>query len=387
MVTKCAASSLCMAILMISLASGTLLAERDAQRSSLAVEFADWIMSSWPDPTTMTTKGWEYNNGIILHGIAAVFEKTRDIRYLEYITRFVDSYLGDSDKVDLGKDHNIDRIQPGVLLLFLYEQTGKEKYRRAADHVRAAFDQFPKNDEGGFWHKTRYPAEMWLDGIYMGQPFLVRYGHLFGDGPSCVQTALFQITLITRHLQGPDGLLRHAWDGDRNAAWADPETGLAPEVWGRGAGWFAMALIDVLKYVPSEHPGAGELRGILQRLAVGLKKTQDPATGLWYQVLDKGERPDNWHETSATGMFVYALKVGVDEGYLDATYREVAEKGWAGLKLKISRGLDGSPVLTDAVQGMGVQSDYSGYVNKERLQNSPHGLCAVLLAASRMEHF
>jgi unsaturated rhamnogalacturonyl hydrolase len=389
MIIRFAAGLLCISLLIIPPLLGTPSGERplDAENAPLAVRFADWIMSRWPDPTTMTTKGWEYNNGIVLHGIAGVFEKTGDHRYLDYIRRFVDSYLGESDTVDLGKDHNIDRIQPGVLLLFLYEQTGIEKYRRAADHVRRAFDKFPRNEEGGFWHKTRYPDEMWLDGIYMGQPFLVRYGQLFGDAPYCVETAISQISLIARHVQRPDGLLLHAWDGDRNAAWADSETGLAPEVWGRGMGWFAMALVDVLKYVPPDHPGADELLGILQRLAAGLKNAQDTATGLWYQVLDKGDRPDNWHETSATGMFVYALKVGVDEGYLETGYLEVAEKGWVGLKSKIARGPDGSPVLRDAVQGMGVQSAYSGYIDKERLHNSPHGLCAVLLAASRMEQF
>jgi unsaturated rhamnogalacturonyl hydrolase len=357
----------------------------DAVSSTLAVRFSDWIMVRWPDPTTITTKGWEYNNGIILHGMASVYERTGDVRYLEYIRRFVDFYLSETDTVDLGALHNIDRIQPGVLLLFLYEQTGLEKYRRAADHVRRRYHEFPVNEAGGFWHKNHYPHEMWVDGIYMGQPFLVRYGHMFGDAAFCLETAAFQITLLARRAQRPDGLLLHAWDGDRDAAWAHPETGLAPEVWGRGVGWFAMALVDVLKYFPADHPGTEDLLGILQKLAEGLKNTQDPETGLWYQVLDKGERPDNWLETSATGMFVYAIKTACDEGYLDGNYRKVAEKGWAGLKSRISMDENGFPVLPDAVQGMGVQVEYAGYVNKERLQNSPHGLCAVLLAATRME--
>jgi len=352
----------------------------------IAVRFADWIMATWPDPTMLTNKGWEYNNGIILHGISKVYEKNRDPRYLAYIKRFVDAYVKEDFTIDLGADHNIDTLQPGILVLFLYEQTGEEKYRKTAAYVRQAFDLIPKNAEGGFWHKKRYPDEMWVDGIYMGEPFLVKYGHLFGNDPACFETAVFQTTLCARHTQDPQtGLLRHAWDCDRNAAWADPQTGLSPEVWSRGMGWFAMALVDILEYLPVDHQGRQELLAMLQKVAAGLKATQDPATGLWYQVMDKGGQPDNWHETSGSGMFVYAIKAGMDAGNLDRDYRQVVNKAWDGLKSKVSYGADGAPVVSDAVEGMGVQVNYANYVNKKRLQNSPHGLCAILMAASQME--
>jgi unsaturated rhamnogalacturonyl hydrolase len=352
----------------------------------IAVKFADWIIATWPDPTTLTTKGWEYNNGIILHGISKVYEKNRDPRYLAYIKRFVDAYVGEDGTVNLGPEYNIDTIQPSILLLFLYQETGGEKYRKAAEYVRRAFDSFPKNAEGGFWHKKKYPDEMWLDGIYMGEPFLVRYGRMFGNDPACFDTAVFQVTLAARHTQDPaTGLLRHAWDCDRNAAWADPQTGLSPEVWSRGMGWFAMALVDILNDLRADHQGRQELLTTLQKLAVGLKQTQDRASGLWYQVVDKGNLPDNWHETSGSGMFVYAIKAGMDAGYLPRDYREVANKAWTGLQTKVSFGADGAPVISDAVEGMGVQTDYANYVSRKRLQNSPHGLCAIMMAGSQME--
>ncbi|RPI25087.1 MAG: glycoside hydrolase family 88 protein [Acidobacteria bacterium] len=352
----------------------------------IAVRFGDWIMSNWPDPTKMTNKGWEYNNGIILQGLSKVYEKNRDPRYLAYIKQFVDAYVKEDGSVDLGPEHNLDTLQPGILLLFLYEQTGDEKYHKTADYVRKAFDSIPKNADGGFWHKKRYPDEMWVDGIYMGEPFLVKYGQLFGKDPACFDTAVFQTTLCARHTQDPaTGLLRHAWDCDRNAAWADPQTGVSPEVWSRGMGWFAMALVDILPYLPTDHSGRRELIDSFQKLAAGLKKTQDPKTGLWYQVVDKGDQPDNWHETSGSGMFVYALKIGMDRGYIGREYRDVVAKGWSGLKSKVSAGPDGSPIISDAVEGMGVQTNYANYLNKKRLQNSAHGLCAILLAASEME--
>ncbi|MFB3903928.1 MAG: glycoside hydrolase family 105 protein [Acidobacteriota bacterium] len=357
-----------------------------AAGTPIAMRFADWIISTWPDPTTLTAKGWEYNNGIILHGISKVYEKNRDPRYLAYIKRFVDAYVAEDGSVDLGPDHNIDTIQPGILLLFLYQETGSERYRKGAGFIRRAFDRMPKNADGGFWHKTKYPNEMWLDGIYMGEPFLVKYGRMFGNDPACFDIAVFQTTLAARHTQDPTtGLLRHAWDCDRNAAWAEPQTGLSPEVWSRGMGWFAMALVDILKHLPGDHPGRPELIALLQKLAAGVKQTQDPESGLWYQVVDKGDRPDNWHETSGSGMFVYALNVGVEAGYLDRSYRQVAKKAWEGLKTRVSLGADGAPVVSDAVEGMGAQVNYANYVNKKRLQNSPHGLCAIMMAGSEME--
>jgi len=355
-------------------------------QSPIAVQFADWIISTWPDPNTLTTKGWEYNNGIILHGLSKVYEKNHDPRYLAYIQKFVDAYVGEDGKIDLGPEYNIDTIQPSILLLFLYQETGGERYRKGAEYVRQAFNTFPKNSEGGFWHKKKYPEEMWLDGIYMGEPFLVKYGRMLGNDPACFDTGVFQVTLAARHTQSPEtGLLRHAWDCDRNAAWADPQTGRSPGVWSRGMGWFAMALVDILKYLPADHTGRPELLAMLQKLAAGLRQTQDPASGLWYQVVDKGSRPDNWHETSGSGMFVYALKAGIDAGYLPRDYRHVVNKAWEGLKAKVSFGSDGAPVVSDAVEGMGVQTNYANYVNKRRLQNSPHGLCAIMMAASEVE--
>ena len=366
----------------------SVLRQRAAAENQLAVRFADWVLSRWPDPTQITTKGWEYNNGIVLYGIQRVYQKTGDPRYLAYIQKWVDSYVNEEGHLVLPAEHNQDLIQPGVLLLFLHEKTGLPKYRRAAEQLRKLFDSFPRNAQQGFWHKTRYPNEMWLDGIYMAEPFLVRYGSLFNDAEACNEIATFQVRLIARKtLDDRTGLFVHAWDEDRNAVWADKSSGRSPLPWSRATGWFAMALVDILPYLPASHPERKAIETILGELARGLKRTQDADSGLWYQVLDKGHSAGNWQETSGTGMFVYALKRGVEQGDLPAEYLRVAERGWKGLKTKIVFEADGSPVITDAVEGMGVQVDYNAYIGKQTLRNSTHGLCAVLLAASQMENF
>ncbi|HEY3350085.1 MAG TPA: glycoside hydrolase family 88 protein [Thermoanaerobaculia bacterium] len=378
----------------LALAAGLLLAPAPARgepaaNAPLAVRLADSVLARWPDPASISGKGWEYTNGIVLAGVAEVYRGTREPRFLAYVRRYVDSSMRADGSFDFGEDaagHNLDRIQPGVLVLFLWDETRDPKYEKAARWLRARFDAFPRNASGGFWHKKKYPNQMWLDGLYMAEPFLAGFGRRFGDGGFCFTTPAAQARLMAGHTRaGTAGLLRHAWDESRAAAWADPKTGMSPEAWGRAMGWYAMALVDVLAELPEGHPSRAGLRDLLAEAACGIRATQDPKTGLWFQVMDKGADPANWLETSASGMFVYALKRGADRGDLDASYLDVARKGWAGLLAQVSEDAAGRPVVVGAVEGMSVQPDFAGYVSKKRVPNLPHGLCALLLAGSAME--
>ena len=358
---------------------------------SLAVRFANAVISRWADPASISTaSGWEYNHGIVMRGMEQVYRYTGDSKYLNYIKKYVDENVTDAGVVSIPSTYSLDNIQPSVLLPFLYQQTKAAKYQTAAASIRTRYDSFPRNADKGFWHKQSYPNQMWLDSIYMGEPFLARYGAVFGTcGTFCADTVVEQILLIAQHVRDANsGLLYHAWDDSaagQKATWADATTGRSPCVWGRALGWYAMALVDTLGDLPADHSGRSEMLTILTGLAAGLKATQDSATGLWYQVVDQGSKTDNWLESSGSGMFVYALKVGVDRGYLDSSYLAVADKGWQGLKTKVSTDSNGLPTINGAVQGMGVQTNYAGYINQSTLSNSPHGLCAVMLAASEME--
>ena len=241
--------------------------------------------------------------------------------------------LSDADGALAWSDsHNLDLVQPANLLLFLYEQTGEARYLTAAVAVAdTLLADYPRTAEGGFWHKDIYPQQMWLDGIYMAGPFLARLGALTGE-PRYGDTAAQQALLLASHAQDPaTGLLRHAWDASGAAVWAEAETGLAPVVWSRGMGWYAMALVDILQALPADHPGRDALLDVFQRAAAGLAAAQDPASGLWFQVLDQPTLPGNWIETSGSAMIVYALQTGVDAGLLDVRYGAVAARGWQGL--------------------------------------------------------
>ena len=359
---------------------------------SLAVRFANMILNKWPDPANITTSaGFEYNHGIVLRGIEQVYRHTGDSRYLAYIQKYIDENVSASGVINLGTTFSaFDNMQPSVLLPFLYQETGLAKYKTAADTVRAFYNNIPTNADGGFWHKQVYPNQMWLDGIYMGEPFLARYAAVFGScGTYCGDTVVKQSTLIALHtLDTPTGLYYHAWWDSNPAstkpAWADAN-GRSPCIWGRAMGWYAMALVDTLGDLPANQTGRSDLLSILTGVAAGLKATQDAKTGLWFQVMDQGSKTDNWTETSASGMIVYALKVAAGRGYIDASYSTVADSGWTGLQTKVTTDAADVPTITGAVQGMSVQNNYAGYVGQQTVSNSSHGLCAILLAASEME--
>ena len=360
--------------------------------NSLARRFADAVITRWPDPAAIASNvpSWEYNHGIVLRGIAQVYLRSQDARYLDYIRKFVDQSVRANGGLDIPAAHSFDNLQPSVLLPLLFERTGQAKYKTAADAVRARYDSIPRNADRGFWHKQQYPNQMWLDSAYMGMPFLARYAAVFGgcDG-FCYDTIAEQMLLMAEHLRDPaTGLLYHAWDDSprgQKASWADPDTGRSPSVWGRALGWYAMALVDLLVDLPATHPQRPRMLEVLGAVAAGIAKTQDPATGLWFQVVDQGSRSDDWLESSGSGMFVYALKVGVDRGYIDSKYRATADKGYSGLMSRISMDGSGLPVIRGAVQGMGVQENYAAYLNQMTLSNSPHGLCAILLASAEMD--
>ncbi len=208
--------------------------------TGLAVRFANAVMSRWPDPANITSQsGWEYNHGIVLRGMQQVWSHTCDPKIVTYIRKYADENVDSSGTVNIPSAHSFDNIEPSVLLPFLYQQTGMAKYHTAADNIRARYNSIPTNADGGFWHKQTYPNQMWLDSIYMGEPFLDQYSVVFGTcGTFCSDTIFKQMLLLSQHARDTTtGLLYHAWDDSpagQKAAWADPTTGRSPGGVGSG---------------------------------------------------------------------------------------------------------------------------------------------------------
>jgi len=357
----------------------------------LSVQFADAIMDRYSDINDLTDKGWEYSNSIVLISYEKLYKATGDKKYLNYMKNHVDKYIHKDGSLDYDRSqHNLDHIQPGLLALGLYDMTGEEKYAIAAKGIRKDANDLPKNSAGGFFHKGEYTNQMWADGIYMAEPFIMRYGAMFNDVQISSDIATFQIILFADHAyDSTRNLMLHAWDITKQASWADSVTGLSPEVWSRGMGWYCMALVDVLEYLPKDHKNYNRLIELSQGLAKGLKTYQDPKSGLWYQVVDKGNKAGNWIELSGSSMFVYFLKTAIDKGYIDKDiYTPVVNKAWEGIKQNVTYDEKG-PVINNFVRSMGVQNNYEEYIAIEKVSvpgsRHSHGYCGILLASYAME--
>jgi len=351
---------------------------------------AETAMKLWPDSTAR----WSYEPGIVLQGITNVWQQTADKKYFKYVQGYMDKLVTDSGIIKNYKkdDYTLDNVECGRLALMLFNVTEKAKYYKAALQLRQQLAEQPRNAEGGFYHKKRYTGQMWLDGLYMAEPFYATYAYTFHEDTDFNDIAK-QFILIDQHARDPKtGLLYHGWDATHKEHWADPSTGLSASFWGRADGWYAMALVDVLDEFPKNNPNREKLEAILHRFAEAIKKYQDPQTGLWYQVLDKAGAAGNYPEASASCMFVYALAKAAREGYLPESYAEVAKKGYKGILDKfIEVDADGQVNLngTVTVGGLGGNpyrdGSYKYYLSEKVVKNDPKGVGAFIQASVEIE--
>jgi unsaturated rhamnogalacturonyl hydrolase len=341
-----------------------------------------------------TSIHWSYTKGLVCDAFVALWKESGDERYFEYANAYADTMINDQGEIFGYKmdDYNIDKVNPGKMLFELYKETGDPRYEAAIHMLRQQLVGHPRTEAGGFWHKKRYPHQMWLDGLYMGGVFYARYGVTY-DEPESVDEAVHWIILMEEKSRDPEtGLLYHAWDESREQLWADKETGLSPHFWGRAMGWYGMALVDMLDYL-DEHPRKEEVIAIVQRMAEAIIKVQDEETGAWYQVLDMPVEKGNFLEGSVTTMFTYFLLKAVREGYIDESYLTNAKKAYEGtLEHLIKVRVDGGVVLTPvcAVAGLGGNpyrdGSYEYYINEARRDNDPKGVGPFILASILYEN-
>jgi unsaturated rhamnogalacturonyl hydrolase len=358
---------------------------------------ADAAMARWPNgrfAPAGANWGWNYELGTLLQGVDAVWLNTADKRYYDYIKSAVDQFVSPDGSIPTFKpdEYQLDSILLGRQLLQLYGVTQDKRYLTAAKLLVDQLDHQPRTASGGYWHKQRYPNQMWLDGLYMAEPFRAEYASVT-HRTEAFSDITHQFALIEEHARdAKTGLIYHAWDETKQQRWANKTTGDSPEFWGRAMGWYMMALVDVLDRYPEGDPGKKQLIAYLARDAAAVAKVQDESSGLWYQVLDKAGAQGNYLESSASCMFVYALAKGVRRGYLPQRYLSNAERGYAGiLKHFISIAPEGDVSLTDTVKvgGLGGEpyrdGSYAYYIGEKRVTNDPKGVGAFLMAASEME--
>jgi len=366
-------------------------------QSPLYVQMADSEMKRTPDPRLLDFRDqpkWEYSNGLICSAFLKVWEETKDIKYFNYAKSYADSMISENADILTYKktDYNIDRVNPGKFLMELYKETGEKKYKMAIDTLRDQMRYQPRTSEGGFWHKKIYPSQMWLDGLYMGSPFLAQYA-AENDESALFDDVANQVYLIDKYTWDQEkGLYFHGWDESREQRWSDPETGRSPHAWGRAMGWFAMALVDMLDYFPADHPKRAEILAIHKKMADAILKNQDES-GLWWQVLDKPGETDNYLEGSVSSMFTYYLLKSVNKGYLDQQFAITGKKGYEAIVEKlIKENVDGTISLTQicGVAGLGGNpyrdGSYEYYVHEVIRDNDPKGVGPFIMASLEFEH-
>lgn len=352
----------------------------------------------WQDTTVLKgPKGprWSYDMGVVLEGAAAVWRNTGDGKYFKYIQSSMDAYLDKEGNIATYKseDFNIDNIKNGRALLLLYKVTGQQKYLLAVNKLYNQIKTQPRTKEGGFWHKKIYPNQMWLDGLYMGQPFYAEYAKLMKKDADFDDIANQFIWMEKNARDAKTGLLYHGYDESREEKWADKKTGLSPNFWGRAMGWYIMALVDVLDNFPKEHSKYKELLAILNRTATATVKYQDSKSGVWWDILDMPTRQGNYLESSASSMFVYGLAKGVRNGWLPQSFMAAANKGYAGLKKEFVEKAGNERInltKTVSVSGLGGKPRYRDgsfeyYISEKVITNDPKGMGAFICAAAEME--
>ena len=369
-----------------------------AQQIPLSQRMANTAIDRWPQGHCAgpeETLQWNFELATLLNGMNATWYSTADGAYFRYIKESVDALVSSDGSIPTydAAANTLDNIALGRQLLLLYRVTRDVRYLKAATLLRKQLSTQPRTASGGFWHTQMYPDQMWLDDLYMAEPFYAEYADVLQE-PRDFADITQQFTLIEAHTRDPkSSLLAHAWDESQKQPSRDKTTGASRIFWAGGMGWYMMALVDALRSYPQNDPGRAKLIAILNRTAQAVANVQDPQTGLWYQVMDKPNEKGNYLESSAACMFVYALEKGVRMGYLPSQFSSNASRAWNGIKSRfVKTEADGSITLTSSMKSIGAgevpfhDGNYVSYVLAPVGDNDPNAIGAFLLAATEMEN-
>ena len=325
---------------------------------------------------------FHYHQGVFLSGMYRTYLLTKDEKYFDFMKRWVDTHIDEVGNITGFNPGAFDDLQPAIHLFPIYERTGDYRYKVAMDTVAYFMEHAPTTPEGGYWHKAWYRNQMWLDCLYMSGPFCAQYAKTF-DKPFFYDLITRQVKLMEKNTRDEKtGLWDHAFDYDRRIHWADKETGRSPEFWGRALGWAPVAILEDLAFFPKDHPGYQEIADIAIKLIKALIPYQDEKSGLWYQVVNKGDDPRNWLESSCTCLYTAAICRAVRMGLLDEKYLEVARKGYEGVTARMEYD-DNGILIGNICIGTGV-GDLAHYYARPTSVNDLHGAGAFLLMCTEV---
>ncbi len=356
------------------------------------VRVADSLLFREP----VLSKHWSYDYGVVWNGMAALYELTGNEKYDQYIKTGVDSFLSSDGREIRGhilEEYNLDHLNNGKQLLYLFEKTGEEKYENAIQRLLHQIAHQPRTKEGGFWHKQIYPRQMWLDGLYMCAPFYAGAARLYSRDDWFDDVAKQFLLIREKTRDEKTNLCRHAWDSGCVQPWADPATGRSKHVWGRAVGWYMCALVDALDFFPQEHPGRPKLTALLAEMANAVWKARDPRTKVWFQVLDAPDRPGNYPESSCSSQCIYALAKASRLGLLPGFNRAELSDAYQGAVEQFIQVLNGQAIVTKCCQVAGLggaqkrDGSFAYYMSEPIIAGDLKGTGAFIQAAAEVEGY
>lgn len=335
--------------------------------------------------------GWDYIDGCMIMALLEIYSTTGEQKYLNFADYYEDFRIHDDGTID-GYDintYNCDELNGGKNLFTLYRLTKKEKYKKALDKLYEQVKNQPRTKEGNFWHKRIYPNQIWLDGLYMAQPFYMEYETTF-NGCKNVDDIYNQFFNVEKIMKDPEtGLYYHGYDSSKSIFWADKQTGLSQNFWLRALGWFSMALLDTLNKAPDrECENWKKLKTIFINLCESMLKFQDES-GMWYQVPNYPKKGKNYLETSGSAIYAYSLLKGFRTGILqDKKFQDAGIKAFEGICEKYLNTDSGKLSLGGIclVAGLGPEKDlrrngtFDYYMSEPIVQDDAKGVGPFILA-------
>ncbi|MGM8361808.1 glycoside hydrolase family 88/105 protein [Flavobacterium sp. ARAG 55.4] len=340
---------------------------------------------------------WNYTNGLVCLANQKLFDYTKDKKYWDYAFEYANQLIDDKGQILGGfavDRYSLDLVNSGKILFDIYKKTADSRYKTAMDSLHKQLEHHPRNTDRGYWHKKSYPWQMWLDGVYMADPFSAQYGAEF-KLDKAIDDAILQVELIQKHTFDPKtGLNFHGYDEKRQQFWANKTTGTSSHIWGRAQGWYCMALVDILDFVPENHPKRKQLIKIVQKVFSAVLKAQDTETKVWWQVMDQPRRQGNYLESTCSTMFIYSFAKAYNKGYVGSKFLTAARTGFEGvLKQFIKQNPDGTISITKccAVAGLGGKNpqdrdgSFEYYISEPIRENDAKAVGPFILAGIELQ--
>lgn len=326
---------------------------------------------------------FHYHQGVFLSGMYHTYLACKDEAYFDYIKAWIDSVMDEAGNFFRQDSGKLDDLQPGILLFPIIDRFDDSKYQNALESIMNALENAPRVCEGGYAHNSyQCLHQIWLDSLYMMGPICAQYAGKYNKPVFLNYAVQHCFTIFEKTMDEKTGLLYHAWDAKKESDWANPETGLAPEFWGRSIGWVPVAMLDIMDQMEASSEDYLAMSRLLEKLLTAICRYQSE-DGRWYQVVDKGGQKGNWLENSCSCLYTAAIAKAVRKGILHKSYIENAQRGYTGVINSLT--WEGDNLCISQICIGTCVGDYTHYCNRPTSTNDLHGVGAFLLMCTAMD--